>query len=78
MTATELRKQIIARIQATKNEKVLEEVIRLLDLDVLESDAFILNESQKKAVTEAEEQIQEGQCVTDEEASQEIEKWLNR
>lgn len=76
MSTAELRNRLIEKIRKTQDEKILEEVYRLLELDNADLEIFKLNEDQKKAISEAREQIKSEEFLTEEEANKEIDEWL--
>ena len=78
MSTTELKQKLISKIQETVDDSLLEEALRLLNIESGESDALALNEEQVKAVNEAQAQIKSGQFLTNEQANKEIDEWLNK
>ena len=78
MTTTELKKRLIDEIQKTDDERILEEAYRLLELEKEDIEIYKLNEGQKKTISEARQQIKNGQLLTDEQANNEIDEWLNK
>ena len=78
MTQTNLKKRVIEGIENTKNTDLLEEVLRLLDLENQDLKIYELNHAQINAINEAREQINNGQTLTNEEANDEIDKWLRK
>jgi predicted transcriptional regulator len=78
MSTIELRKLLIEKIQVTDDDKLLEEASRLLEVDIDESDVYILNDKQKEAIEEGRKQIINGEYLTDEESNKEIDEWLNK
>lgn len=78
MSTVELRKRLIDKIQHTQDERILEEVYRLLELDAEDTEIYRLNDDQKKAINEAREQVKSGQFLTEEQANKEIDEWLNK
>ncbi|MBN7812805.1 hypothetical protein J0A68_17755 [Algoriphagus sp. H41] len=75
MGTVELKKKLVAEINLSSNKELLEEMYRLLNQDN-EAGVFKLSQSQKKAVTEAREQVRNGQFFTDEQVNDEMEEWL--
>jgi lipase chaperone LimK len=77
MSPVELKERLIQKIRATEDDGLLEEAIRLFDLET-EADfaIYTLNEEQKKAITLARAQIKQAENLTEEEANKEIEEWL--
>jgi len=78
MSMAELKKRLIDKIQKTDNENLLGEVSRLLGLESDEIEIYKLNDGEKNAIEEARRQIENGQFLTDEQASKEIGEWLNK
>lgn len=78
MSTVELRKRLIDKIQKTKDERILEEAFRLLELETEDIEIYKLNDDQKKAINEARQQIKNGQFLTEEQANKEIDEWLNK
>ena len=78
MSTVELRKRLIEKIQKIQDDRILEEAFRLLELETMEDiEVYKLNYDQKKAISEAREQIRNGQFLTEEQANKEIDEWLN-
>jgi predicted transcriptional regulator len=78
MSTIELRKLLIEKIQLTEDDKLLEEASRLLEVEIEESDVYILNDKQKEAIEEGRKQIVKGEYLTDEESNREIDEWLSK
>lgn len=78
MTQKELKKRVIEGIVNIQNTDLLEEVLRLLDIENQDLKAYKLNDAQNSAINEGREQIKNGQTLTNEEANDEIEKWLRK
>ncbi len=74
----ELRKRLIDKIQKTDNEDLLAEAYRLLDLESEDIEIYKLNNNQRKAITEARQQIKNGQFLTEEQSNKEIDEWLSK
>jgi hypothetical protein len=79
MSTIELRKRLIEKIQKTQDDRILEEAFRLLELETNEDiEIYKLNDDQKKAISEARQQIKNGQFLTEEQANKEIDEWLDK
>lgn len=78
MSTVELKKRLIDIIQKTKDERILEEVYRIFELEKNDIGVFKLDEEQKNAISEARIQVKEGQFLTEEQANKEIDEWLNQ
>ncbi len=79
MSAVELRKRLIEKIQKTHDKRILEEAYRLLELETADdTEIYKLNDDQKKAISEARQQVKNGQFLTEEQADKEIDEWLKK
>lgn len=78
MSTLEMRRLLIEKIQLTNDEKLLEEASRLLEVDIEDSDVYILNDQQKEAIAEARQQINNGDYLTEDESNKEIDEWLSK
>jgi hypothetical protein len=77
MSTLELKKRLIDKIQKMDNEILLEEAYRLLGLETDDIEIYRLSPAQKNVVNEAREQIKKGDFLTEEQANNEIDEWLN-
>ncbi len=78
MSTIELRRRLIDKIQKTENEDLLAEAYRLLELETEDIEIYKLNDDQRKAITEARQQINSGQFLTDDQSNKEIDEWLSK
>ncbi len=78
MSTIELRRRLIDKIQKTENEDLLAEAYRLLELETEDIEVYKLNDGQRKAISEARQQINNGQFLTDDQSNKEIDEWLSR
>jgi hypothetical protein len=61
MSNQELQELLIEKIRKTDNHELLEEATRLLDIEIGDSDVYILSASEKTDIEEAREQIRNGE-----------------
>jgi hypothetical protein len=78
MSTVELRKRLIEQIQKTENDQLLEEVYRLLDMEVEETEVYVLSNAQKDAIEESRQEIRQGKYLTDDQSNKEIDEWLEK
>lgn len=78
MSTVELRKRLIDQIQKTENRNLLEEASRLLELEAENIEIYKLTDEQRKVVNEGRQQLKEGKYLTDDQANQETDEWLNK
>ena len=78
MITGEMRQQLIEKIKTTKDDNVLEEVYRILEVGTIETDEIILSDGQKELIDEGLRDIEKGNYLSNEEANNEIEKWLRK
>lgn len=76
MTTIAIKQKLIKRIQSTKNASILQEVYRLLEIDGTDLDILKLSEKQKKKIIKAKEDIKNGRIISNQQANNEIDKWL--
>jgi hypothetical protein len=76
MTVVELKNKLIGKIKRTENSEILEDLIRLFDIEDSELPAYELSVEQKTAISEAREQYSKGKVLTSEQAEKEIGEWL--
>ena len=72
---TKLQEILIQKISSTTDERILQEVNRLLETGA-DEDIYQLTPEQIAGIEESREQIKNGQFLTNEEANKEIQEWL--
>lgn len=77
MKTIEIKKKLINEINLSSNKNLLDEFYRFLNLENEIQETYKLNADQNSAITEAREQIKNGDYLTNEKANQEINEWLN-
>ncbi|MFT6883230.1 MAG: hypothetical protein ACJAVY_002034 [Marinoscillum sp.] len=70
------KSKLINRINAIENKDVLDEVNRLLEVDVEET-IYQTSSEQKEEIEQARIQLAQNKGIPSEEADGEIEKWLS-
>jgi hypothetical protein len=78
MTVIELKQHLIQKINHTKNNRILEEVYRLLENEEADNTNFTLSEEQKSAIAESQAQYRNGQIITGEQADKDVDEWLKQ
>jgi hypothetical protein len=73
---TKYKSKLIDRINAIDDRNILDEVNRLLEVDI-EDTVYQTSPEQKQEVAEARLQIAQNQGIPSEEADSDIEKWLS-
>ncbi|MEI6765628.1 MAG: hypothetical protein WCM76_08300 [Bacteroidota bacterium] len=76
MTVFELKQRLIQKINHTKNNRILEEVYRLLENEETDNTSFPLSDEQKNAIAESQVQYRNGQIITGEQADKDVDEWL--
>jgi len=77
MKTIEIRKKLIAEIKLSDNRHLLEEMYHFINQENEIKNIYNLSNKQKSAIKEAQNQINNGDYLTNEQANQEIEQWLN-
>lgn len=78
MLTKEMKQELIDKIKSTKDENILEEVYRILEVGTKEVDMIVLSSEQKEAIDEGIKDIEEGNYLSNEEANREIDEWLKK
>jgi len=78
MKTIELKKKLINEINLSKNKNLLEEFYYFLNLENEIQETYKFDAEQNSAIVEAREQIKNGNYLTNEQANQEIDEWLNK
>ena len=76
MSGVELKEKLINSINKTDNEELLHEVYRLLEIENEDIEVYKLSDEQRKAISISQQQIKNGEFITNQEADNEIEEWL--
>lgn len=77
MSSAELKEKLIEHIRKTEDKQLLEEISHLLQLQEPDS-IYHVSEQQKKNISEAKEQIQNNQFLSDKDANKDIDEWLSK
>ncbi|MDX2130255.1 MAG: hypothetical protein SFU91_14570 [Chloroherpetonaceae bacterium] len=78
MSATELKLQIINKVSSITDEFVLEEILRLVNIESEMDTIYQLSEDEKKAVEIGLKDIKEGRVYTSEQANNVLKEWLKK
>ena len=76
MNTIEIKRKLINEVNLSDNKDLLEEFYRFLNLENEMQDTYKLSEEQNFAIAEARNQIKNGDYLTNDQANQEIDKWL--
>ncbi len=78
MTAKELKKRLIHKIDRSENNELLEEMYRLIANEEADISVYELSEEQIKAVEEGQLQYKNGEFLTEDQADKDIDEWLGK
>lgn len=78
MSTTELQNKVIDKIRKIEDTDLLMDVNRLIEIETSHEEIYKLNPEEIIAVTEAQNEIKNGQFLTDEEAKKDIREWLKQ
>lgn len=76
MSTAELKLEIINRIANLKEERIIKEIKQLLDFE-LDAGNYALTEPQERRIREAKGEYKNGDTISNDEANDRIQKWLN-
>ncbi len=77
MSTAELQNQVIKKIEAVTNDRLLREVLSFINVEMDDDTIVAVSDAQKKTIDKARKQIKDGLYSTNEEFDKEIDKWLN-
>lgn len=78
MTIQDLKHKLISRIHQSKDNRLLEEMYRLLTNEDADTDILELDAEQKETVEKAQQQYRDGQFLSQEQADKEMGEWLDK
>ncbi len=78
MTAKELKKKLIHKIDLSENNELLEEMYRLIANEDTDINVYELSEEQIISVEDSQLQYKNGEFLTEEQANKDIEEWLGK
>jgi len=78
MSNQELQELLIKKIRQTDDHVLLEEVTRLLDIEIDDATIYVLSAPEKSDIEEAMQQIKNGGSYTHAEANRLINEWLKK
>ncbi len=74
MTTAELKIKLIEKISKSDNVEMLEGISHLINIEE-DSEIYVLNEDQERALNEADQNISEGKVYSHEEAHKIAKQW---
>lgn len=78
MTTKELKHKLIERVNELEDDIMLHDLIQLIDAYKGDDEVYKLSDKHIKAIREAVEQIENGDCLTNEESDKLTNEWLNK
>ena len=78
MSTQELQEKLIAKIRNTKQDYILEEIVRLLEFEENSDHIYNLNVQQQQLIDKSLKEIERGEYFTDEDVQKETEEWLKK
>jgi len=78
MSVTELKLQIINKVTSIKDESILEEIYKLVNLESDMEASYTLTEDEKKAIDLGLKDIKEGRVYSSEAAESMMKEWRKK
>ena len=78
MTVIELKEKLIAKINNTHDEELLDQISRMIDLETRIDEIYEMSSEEIDAINEGIAQIDSGQWITNEEANKHADEWLGK
>jgi predicted subunit of tRNA(5-methylaminomethyl-2-thiouridylate) methyltransferase len=76
MNVAEIKSNIINKITSTEDLLMLEQITEILGISLPKKEIYVLTDEQLIIVNESSEQFRKGDFLTEEEAENDIQKWL--
>jgi hypothetical protein len=77
MSVAEIKSNIINEISLLDDILKLEKITKILGIGMPKKDIYVFSEEQQKRIDLALKQAENGECISDEEAEKEIQKWFD-
>jgi hypothetical protein len=78
MTTIEMKNQLIGKIGQLTDDELLMDIYKLLNDNLVDTDVYKLSDGHKIAIETAITQIDNGDFLTNAQANNEINQWLNK
>jgi hypothetical protein len=78
MSVAELQKKLIDKISKTNDASLLEDIYNFIGADEEVAGFYKLTDAQLSVVEESQQQIENGNCFTDDGINKEIDEWLGK
>ncbi len=78
MSTTEIKKNIVDKLESVQDVILLDEIYRILTLDLNMDIKYVFSEQQLSVLNERDVAIDKGHYFTDEEADKDLEEWLKK
>jgi len=76
MTTTQLKNQLVKKINGIEDKKRLKFIKEMIELDEDIEEPYILNDVQRKLIKQSERDFKEGKYRSHEDVMKDIKKWL--
>lgn len=78
MSVADIKSNIMNEISSLDDILKLEKITKILGIGMPKNDIYVFSEEQQKRIDLALKQVENGECVSDEEAEKEIQAWLEK
>lgn len=78
MSVAEIKSNIINEISSLDDLLKLEKITEILGIDMPKKDIYVFSEAQQRRIDLALKEVENGECIADEEAEKEIQTWLEK
>ena len=78
MLKDEIKKNIINKVQSVEDDLLLDEIYQILNVGTAESQKFLFTDRQKAILDSRIKEIENGEFISDEEATKDLDEWLKK
>ena len=77
MSVAEMRSNIINEISTIDDLKKLEDLTEFLGINMCKREVYVFSPEQRIRIEKALKQVENGECISDEKAENQIQKWFD-
>ena len=77
MSVAEIKSNIINEISSINDLKKLEDLTEFLGINMSKKEVYVFSPEQRIRIEKALKQVENGECISNEEAEKQIQKWFD-
>lgn len=77
MSVAEIKSNIVNEISSINDLKKLEDLTEFLGINMSKKEVYVFSPEQRIRIEKALKQVENGECISNEEAEKQIQKWFD-